>query len=129
MAEAKAASGPLAAANLSLVRRLAGFLGHVRVIVIGSLVLISGSFASAALIQMRLDREHALSQAAAFEQQRAQTLSAEMVSLLDRYQAIGRGFADTALDAESSAALAEAGGTGLRNVAVLDRSGHLISEL
>jgi signal transduction histidine kinase len=129
MAEAKATSGLLDAVSLATPRRLGGFLGHVRVIVIGSLVLISGSFASAALIQMRLDREHALSQAAAFEQQRAQTLSTEIVSLLGRYEAIGRGFADTALDAESSAALAEAGGKGLRNVAVLDRSGHLVSEL
>ncbi|MGD0192090.1 MAG: HAMP domain-containing sensor histidine kinase [Rhizomicrobium sp.] len=129
MAGAKATSGLLDAATIAMPRRFGGFLGHVRVIVIGSLVLISGSFACAALIQMRLDREHAVSQAAAFEQQRARTLSTEIVSLLGRYQAIGRGFGDTELDAESSAALAEAGGRGLRNVAVLDATGHLVSEL
>jgi hypothetical protein len=74
-------------------RSSAALLGNVRVVVIASVVLISGSFASAAIIQMRLDREHALAQAATFDIQRARSLAAELSSSLDRYAAIGQGFA------------------------------------
>jgi signal transduction histidine kinase len=129
MAETKAALGLLEAVDLGATRRLGRFLGGVRVIVVGSLVLISGSFASAALIQMRLDREHALAQAATFETERAGDLASVLAASLERYAAIGRGFANASLDPEATAALAEAGGKGLRNIAVLDPSGHLISEL
>ena len=129
MADSKAASGLMEAPSLRVSQRLGALLGNVRFIVVGSLVLISGSFAAAGVIQMRLDREHALAQAAVFEDQRAETMARDLSSAFERYDAIGRGFTNTALDAESSAALAEAGGAGLRNAAVLDSAGHLIAEM
>ena len=129
MAETKAAFGLLDAAVPRSGRKLGALLGNVRIVVIASLLLISGSFASAALIQMRLDHEHAIARAATFDVQRVRSLAAELSASLDRYAAIGSGFANSALDAESGAALAEAGGAGLRNVAVLDANGHLISEM
>jgi signal transduction histidine kinase len=127
MAQAKAAFGLLEGA--SATRRLRPSLGNVRVVVALSLILISGSFASAAIIQMRLDREHALSQAAAFDVRRANSLAVELASSLNSYAAIGRGFASSSLDAESAAALSEAGGPAMRNIAVLDSSGRLLSEM
>jgi len=129
MAQTKAAFGLLDAAGPGATRKLGRLLGNVRVVVIASVVLISGSFASAAIIQMRLDREHALAQAAMFDIQRARSLAAELSSSLDRYAVIGQAFARASLDAESAAALAEAGGVAMRNVAVLDSAGHLISEM
>jgi signal transduction histidine kinase len=129
MAQTKAAFGLFDAVGLSATRKLGTLLGNVRVVVIASVVLISGSFASAAIIQMRLDREHALAQAATLDILRAQSLAAELSSSLDRYAAIGQAFAGASLDAESTAALAEAGGAAMRNVAVLDSAGHLISEM
>lgn len=129
MAGTKAAVAISPAFSLRGFRTFAGLLGNVRVIAVASLVLIAGSFASAALIQMRLDREHALAEAAQFELQRATTLSAALSASLDRYAAIGEAFAADSLDAESTAALAQAGGAPMRNVAVIDREGHLVSEL
>src|ERR1700722_6895652 len=129
MAQSKAAFGHFGAASQSATRRLGATLGNVRVVVVASLILISGSFASAAIIQLRLDREHALAQAAAFDVRRANSLAAELASALDAYAAIGRGFASSSLDAESAAALSEAGGPAMRNIAVLDSSGRLLSEL
>src|SRR6202522_3437089 len=110
MAQSKAAFGLFGAASQSATRRLGASLGNVRLIVVLSLILISGSFASAAIIQMRLDREHALAQAGAFDIRRANSMAADLASSLDRYAAIGRGFASATLDAESAAALSEAGG-------------------
>jgi signal transduction histidine kinase len=127
MAQAKSAFGLLEGA--SATRRLRASLGNVRVVVVLSLILISGSFASAAIIQMRLDREHALAQAASLDARQAGSLAAELSSALERYAAIGRGFANATMDAESAAALSEAGGSAMRNIAVLDMSGHLISEM
>jgi len=129
MAETHAAFGLTEGLGLSANRMLGRALGNVRVIVIGSLLLISGCFASAALIQMRLDRLHALSAAADNQEQRAQDLAAALSDNLDRYAAIGSGFASASLDAESAAALAEAGGAALSNAVVLDNDGRLISEL
>jgi len=129
MAQTKAAFGLFDSVGHGTTRRLGALLGNVRVVVIASVVLICGSFASAAIIQMRLDREQALAQAATFDIQRARSLAAELSSALDRFAAIGQGFAEASLDAESAAALAEAGGAAMRNVAVLDAGGHLISEM
>jgi signal transduction histidine kinase len=129
MAETHAVFGLSDRLSSGARRRLGRALGNVRVIVIGSLVLISGCFASAALIQMRLDRAHALSAAADHQEQRAQDLAGTLGDALDRYAAIGAGFASASLDAESAAALAEAGGTALTNAVVLDEQGRLISEL
>jgi signal transduction histidine kinase len=129
MAQTKAAFGLFDAVGPGTTRSLGRLFGNVRVVVFACVVLISGSFASAAIIQMRLDREHALAQAATFDIQRAQSLASDLSSALDRFAAIGQAFASADLDAESAAALAEAGGAAMRNVAVLDGAGHLISEM
>lgn len=129
MAETRAVFGLSDRLGLNAIRRLGRALGNVRVIVVGSLLLISGCFASAALIQMRLDRMHAISAAESHQEQRAQDLAGTLGDALVRYAAIGTGFASSSLDAESAAALAEAGGAALTNAVVLDKQGHLISEL
>src|SRR5437588_6551880 len=107
MAQAKAAAGPIG--SLAVLRRFRGSASRVRVTVIISLVLICGSFASAAVIQMRQDRARALSQAAAFGERRAHEMAMDLGAALDRYAAIGNAFANAAASAETSAALSEAG--------------------
>ena len=57
------------------------------------IILICGCFAAAALLQMRLDRSHALAQAATFEQQRSQILARATAETLDRYARLGAVFA------------------------------------
>jgi signal transduction histidine kinase len=129
MAESQTATGTewsLPNALLWPARRVAG---NIRVTVILSVVLICGSFAAAATIQMRNDRMHALSQAASFDEQRAGEIAVDLAASLNRYAALGAAFAGTATTAETSAALSEAGGTALRNIAVLDIRGELQSEL
>ncbi|HTW36844.1 MAG TPA: HAMP domain-containing sensor histidine kinase [Rhizomicrobium sp.] len=108
------------------IRRVAG---NIRLTVALSVVLICGSFAAAAFIQMRNDRAHALSEAASFDDERAQELALDLGGELNRYAAIGAAFTNAASSAETSAALSEAGGTALRNIAVLDLRGELQSEL
>jgi signal transduction histidine kinase len=58
-----------------------------------SIALICGSFAAAALLSMRLDRAHAMDQAAYFEQQRAADLAAIAGASLDRLADAGLHFA------------------------------------
>lgn len=106
-----------------------GMTGQVRLTVIVCVVLICGSFAAAALIQMRSDRSHALSQSAGFTRQRAQELATDAGAALDRYQSIATAFASAETTAETSAALSEAGGAALKNVAVLSLDGALVSEM
>ena len=108
------------------VRRVAG---NVRVTVVLSVILICGSFAAAATIQMRNDRIHALSEAEDFDAERAREIAQDLGAALNRYAAIGTAFTNAASSAETSAALSEAGGTALRNIAVLDVRGALQSEL
>ncbi|HUO92909.1 MAG TPA: HAMP domain-containing sensor histidine kinase [Rhizomicrobium sp.] len=129
MAESRAAvgtAGSLSNVLLWPVRRIAG---NIRVTVALSVLLICGSFAAAAFIQMGNDRAHALSQAATFDDERAQELAVDLGGELDRYAAIGAAFTNAASSAETSAALSEAGGTALRNIAVLDLRGELQSEM
>jgi signal transduction histidine kinase len=102
---------------------------NVRWTVLISIVLIFGSFVCAAIIQMRLDRAHALSQAVAMEARRAQELAADYSETLDRYAALGAAFANAIPNVETSAALSEAGGPALENVAVLDGAGRLLFEM
>lgn len=59
------------------------------------IVLICGCFAAAALLQMRLDRSHALAQAAAFEQERTGMIARATGQALDRYAWLGAVFADS----------------------------------
>ncbi|MGH6876588.1 MAG: ATP-binding protein [Rhizomicrobium sp.] len=127
MMQAQAAAGPVG--TLTFLRRFRGAGGHVRVTVFVCVVLICGSFAAAAVIQMRLDRMHALTQAAAFGQRRALEMARDLGAALDRYAAIGTVFASTEASAETSAALSESGGAPLRNIAVLARNGRLESEM
>jgi len=129
MAESRVAAGPrwsLSNALLWPVRRIAG---NIRVTVVLSVVLICGSFAAAAALQMRNDRAHALAEAEHFDTQRAQEISLDLAASLNRYAALGAAFADSAASAETSAALSESGGNALRNIAVLDIRGELQSEL
>jgi signal transduction histidine kinase len=108
--------------------RLRALTRNVRFNVILSLVLIAGSFAAAAAIQMRLDRAHALAQAQSFGERRADEIAADLSAVLNRYAALGSAFAN-ASGAESAAALSEAGGESLRNIAVLDAGGQVMSEM
>src|SRR3569832_1974899 len=57
------------------------------------IILICGCFAAAALLQMRLDRSHALAQATTFEQERTRTLARTTGQTLDRYARLGAVFA------------------------------------
>jgi signal transduction histidine kinase len=113
----------------SLSRGASGVLRNVRFTIVLSLVLICGSFAGAAVVQMRLDRMHAMDQAAMFTTRRAQEIATDLSSTLGRYQALGTAFANATESAETGAALSEAGGSALANIAVLDAHGKLISEL
>ena len=66
-------------------------------------------FASAAAIQLRLDRGRALDQAAQFEGRRAGEIASDLGAMLDRFAALGRAFANARGTAETAAALSEAG--------------------
>jgi signal transduction histidine kinase len=83
--------GILAAAiRWSFVRR---FGRDIRFTVALCIVLICGSFAATALLEMRLDKSHALAQAARFEQARALELARATGAALDRYARMGAVFA------------------------------------
>ena len=129
MAETHAATGLPGVIGGTPGRILRRVLGNARFVVIVSVVLISGTFASAAVIQMRLDRERALGAAAAFESRQAASLAAAVSDSIDRLVALAHGFAGNSLDAESAAALAEAGGRALQNVSVIDARGHVLSDM
>ncbi len=102
---------------------------NVRWTVLISILLIFGSFICAAVLQMRMDRMHALDQAASIEARRAQELASDFSSTLDRYAALGAAFLDLQMNVETSAALSDAGGPALQNIAVLDGAGHLLFEM
>ena len=102
---------------------------HVRWTVVISILLIFGSFVSAAVIQMRRDHANALNQAALMEGRRAQELAIDFATTFDRYAALGAAFANAEPSAETSAALSEAGGPALQNMAVLDGAGRLLFEM
>ena len=129
MAESRAAVGAAWSLPGFLSWPLRRVAGNIRVTVAVSVVLICGSFAAAAFIQMRNDRAHALSEAASFDDERARELALDLGGELDRYAALGAAFTNAANSAETSAALSEAGGSALRNIAVLDLRGELQSEL
>jgi signal transduction histidine kinase len=129
MAQGGVAVGPFALVTDGLSRAAGVASRKVRLTVALSVLLIAGSFASAAIIQMRLDRAHALDQAAAFETVRAREIASDLSLTLDRYAALGSAFANSAGEPDTSAALSEAAGPALRNVAVLDANGELMSEL
>jgi hypothetical protein len=91
---------------------------HIRLTVLVCIVLICGSFAAAALLQMRNDRSHALAQAQVFETGRAADLAAVVASELDRIAAAGAAFADgRAVEGHSD---------GIRNITVYDGTGRAL---
>jgi signal transduction histidine kinase len=96
---------------------------NVRMTVLVSLVLICGSFAAAAVLQMRNDRVHALAQAEYFEARRAGDVAASAQTSLDRIAALGRAFVEGKDVAEDAAA------SGVRSLTVFDRTGLAQSTL
>lgn len=105
-------SSVTAAFNRPLARRLTR---NNRLLIPLCILLICGSFAAAALLQMRSDRHHALTAAAQAGAVRAQDLAAVTGMSLDRFAAIGEAFA-----ANPGAAITL---PGLRNIAVYDEGG------
>ena len=88
---------------------------NIRVTVLVCVVLICGSFAAAALLQMRNDRVHALAQAQVFEAERAGDAADATASALNRLAALGRAFADgKPVDGEAD---------GITNITVFDSTG------
>jgi signal transduction histidine kinase len=80
------------------------------------ILLICGSFAAAALLQMQLDRSRALTAASRHGTERAASLAAVTAMSLDRFASIGQSFAD---NPAAPAAL-----PGLRNIAVFGPGGE-----
>jgi signal transduction histidine kinase len=111
---------PLETANGVLVRMATLAARNIRTTVVVSLILICGSFAAAAALQMRLDRVHALNQARYFEARRAHALAAVTGAALDRIAGLGHAFATGAAVTVPD---------GVRNVAVFSDDGRLIATL
>jgi len=86
------------------------------------IILICGSFAATALLQMRLDKSHALAQAQRFEQARADDLAGATAATLDRYARMGAVFAASP-EQYRSADLARAE-PAIRDIAVWDADGR-----
>lgn len=111
-----------------LVRRPFRLLARdSRLIVPVCIVLICGSLAAAAMLQMRLDRAHALAQAATFERARAAAIAAETGRALTRYARLGQVFA-AAPQQYRSADLGRAE-PAIRDIAVFDADGRLLTRL
>jgi signal transduction histidine kinase len=91
------------------------------------IILICGSFAACALLQMRLDKSHALAQAARFEQLRAGDLARAGAATLDRYARMGAVFAASP-EQYRSADLAKAE-PAITDIAVWDRSAIQLARL
>ncbi|MGZ6021333.1 MAG: sensor histidine kinase [Rhizomicrobium sp.] len=110
MAQSHAAVHPTLAVGRAASR-------NIRVTVLVSVVLICGSFAAAALMQMRNDRVHALAQAEYFETRRAGDVAAAAEANLDRIAALGRAFADGKQVSAAAAA------SDIRTITVFDTTG------
>lgn len=115
--------------SASVLRRGAAIGRRPRVVVPVCLVLICGSFACAAVLQMRFERTRALSEAAEFGRIRSEQMAADLGQTLDRYAAIANAFMAAKSGPETSAALAAAGGAPLLDVAEIERTGRLGSEM
>src|SRR5690242_21935008 len=90
---------------------------NIRLTVVVSVVLICGSFAAAAALQMQNDRAHALTQAEYFETRRAGDVAAAAGASLERIAALGRAFAD----GRDVGDIAKA--SGVSNITLFDRTG------
>ncbi len=121
MALSDTAFRPFEAAN-GMAAQLARLAArNIRTTVVLSIVLICGSFAAAAVLQMRFDRVHALNQAGYFEARRAGDIAAVIGAALDRTESRGRAFADGNADRHPPG--------WLRNIAVFDAAGMAVSTL
>ena len=107
-----------AAIQRSFIRR---FGRDIRFTVPVCILLICGSFAAMALLQMRLDRGRALAEAARFERARAADLAGDTGAILDRYARMGAVFAASP-EQYRSADLARAE-PAIRDIAVWDANG------
>src|SRR4051812_35303533 len=107
MAQLRALTGSWDVAGWLRPRRL---LRNNRLMVPVCIALICGSFAAAAILSMRLDRAHAINQAAQFEQVRATDLAEIAGAALDRFAQAGLGFARNPE--------AQVGDPAIRNIAV-----------
>jgi signal transduction histidine kinase len=113
-----------AAAQWVFVRR---FGRDIRVTVPLCIILICGSFAATALLEMRLDKNHALDQARHFERARAADLARATAASLDRYARMGAVFA-AGPEEYRSADLSRAE-PAIRDIAVWDAGGTQTARL
>ncbi len=118
MAEAVRTAKPLELVG-GITSRLAA-LGarNIRLTVLVCIVLIAGCFAAAAAIQMRLDRLHALNQAAVFEAREANDAAAQAGTALERIQNLAILFADGRWSDAAAAAAPE-----ISNIAIFESDG------
>jgi signal transduction histidine kinase len=86
------------------------------------IILICGCFAAAALLQMRLDRSHALAQATTFERERVQITARNTGQALDRYARLGAVFAASPEQFRSADLLRAE--SAIRDILVWDADGH-----
>ena len=96
---------------------------NIRVTVVVSVVLICGSFAAAAALQMKNDRVRALEQAEYFEARRGGDVAAAADASLVRIEALGRAFAG-GKEVREAAHL-----SGIRNITVFDRTRAPVARL
>ncbi len=129
MAQAGVATGPFGAASnaISRVARLAA--RHIRITVLVCVVLICGCFAAAGTLQMQIGRQHGLRQAAELELQRAREIAGGFGARLDRNATVARRFASGQLSAGDLNALLSAHASALRNVAIVDETGHVLRSI
>jgi signal transduction histidine kinase len=116
-----------AACAAHFVRRplISPMFRNIRFVVPACIILICGCFAAAALVQMRLDRDHNLNQATAFARLHAADQAAAVGATLDRFARMGAVFAGSPQQYRS----AELGRTepAIRDIAVFDAKGVLLS--
>jgi len=113
-----------AALRRPLMRRISRETGLIVPICI---VLICGSFAACALLQMRLDKSHSLAQAARFQQGRAADLARATAATLNRYARMGAVFAANP-EQYRSAELGRAE-PAIHDIAVWDNGGRQLARL
>jgi hypothetical protein len=124
---AQAAAATVGWHNGALGALLRRVLRDNRFIVPICILLICGSFAAAAAVQMRLDRLHALRMAEGFHQSRAVGIAFGTGRALDRYARMGAVFADNP-QLYRSVDLARAE-PAITDIAVFDATGQIQSHL
>jgi signal transduction histidine kinase len=123
MAQGQAMAGPFGAVSGIVSRAAGGAARNIRLTVLVCVVLICGSFAGATLLQMRLDRAHALAQAQYFETRRAHDIAAMAGMALERYGRLGAIFAD---NPQTDMRVTD---PWIRNIVVFDSHGAVVNAL